>query len=78
MKSPASTFDLYETTAKVQKPISQFDLAWQMKMPVPICFKPVRTFETCTVTIKINDEHFGGVLAAPRYRTKDEMASSAD
>ena len=45
MKSAARSFELYETFAKVQKPISLSDLARQMKMPVSTCFNLVRTFE---------------------------------
>src|SRR3954452_10830000 len=45
MKSAARTFDLFETFAKVQAPISLSELARQMKMPVSTCFNLVRTFE---------------------------------
>jgi IclR family transcriptional regulator, acetate operon repressor len=45
MKSAARTFDLFETFAKTQTPITLSDLARQMKMPVSTCFNLVRTFE---------------------------------
>jgi IclR family acetate operon transcriptional repressor len=46
MKSAARTFDLFETFAKMQTPLSLSDLARQMKMPVSTCFNLVRTFES--------------------------------
>lgn len=45
MKSAARSFDLFETFAKLQAPITLSDLARQMKMPVSTCFNLVRTFE---------------------------------
>jgi IclR family transcriptional regulator, acetate operon repressor len=45
MKSASRTFDLLETFARMQTPLSLSDLARQMKMPVSTCFNLVRTFE---------------------------------
>lgn len=45
MKSASRTFDLFETFARVQTPITLSELARQMKMPVSTCFNLVRTFE---------------------------------
>jgi DNA-binding IclR family transcriptional regulator len=45
MKSAARTFDLFETFARVNAPLSLSDLARHMKMPVSTCFNLVRTFE---------------------------------
>ena len=45
MKSASRTFDLFETFARMQAPITLSDLARQMKMPVSTCFNLVRTFE---------------------------------